>query len=71
MRKTDKNKPAFPLSSAGSNHQRPFVNEGMTLRDYFAAQYITGACSITVAPEILAKNAYSVADAMLNARAER
>lgn len=47
---------------------------GMTLRDYFAAKFITGVTSTTEyfngewSLESLAKQAYELADAMLEAR---
>lgn len=44
-------------------------NGGMTLRDYFAGQALTGpAMRELILPEHLASRAYAVADAMLAAR---
>lgn len=55
---------------------------GMTMRDYFAAQALTGACQwdaiingkkarfAECAPALLAELAYNVADAMLAERAK-
>lgn len=56
--------PAFPT--------RNTLNDGMTLRDYFAAKAIQGllASQTTshLTDEMLSKEAYAVADAMLKAR---
>jgi len=45
---------------------------GMTLRDYFAAKAISGACANSLPDklycEVAAKRAYELADAMLEAR---
>jgi len=62
------NQPAFPTS----NWQKitPMANgynEGMTLRDYFAAKAMLRT-SVGSSYEQLAKNAYEIADAMLKAR---
>ena len=68
------NQPAFPL------HPKSYDEEcfGMTLRDYFAAQALTGAQiwdavingknAQFTATEKLAEVAYEIADAMLKAR---
>ena len=69
------NPPAFPNDVA----KHPFDKEGMTLRDYFAAQALTGAqiwdavingknAQFSAGTEKLAEVAYAVADAMLKAR---
>lgn len=60
---------AFPVP--GLN--RGDYNNGMTLRDYFAAQALHSMQSISIEtedglPKQIAKWAYSVADAMLKAR---
>lgn len=59
-----RNTPAFPTPLRS--------NDGMTLRDYFAAQAVQGLlASETNAPlEVFAKQAYKVADAMMKAREE-
>lgn len=76
---------AFP--TPGRTEQRPVhppatgtyahniaPKEGMTLRDYFAAQAITGAAADLTGPmeqeavDVMARNAYAVAEAMLRAR---
>lgn len=58
--------PAFPHSRLGSDH------DGMQLRDYFAAKAMQG---FSAAPDMngvplneVARQAYDVADAMLEAR---
>ena len=70
---------AFPIIDCG--HGMPFA-EGMTLRDYFAARAIqailptykdvfddeTQSEGEPSFPELLAKDAYIMADAMLKAR---
>ena len=57
--------PAFPAMLPGGNYCTP----GMTLRDYFAAQALTGLISQCDMPnEVYAKMSYSIADAMLAAR---
>ena len=55
--------PVFP-TPAGTQH-----NDGMTLRDYFAAAALQGnLIEPTVTNDQVAKYAYSLADAMLKAR---
>lgn len=59
--------PAFP--SHGSMGE--VVQDGMSLRDYFAAQALTGIVSLglgTWSQVTGAENAYLLADAMLSAR---
>ena len=63
------NEPAFP-APAGVSH---ITEQGMTLRDYFAAQAMQGmlaACTgwSEANLERLAKCSYSTADAMMKAR---
>lgn len=43
---------------------------GMTLRDYFAGKAIAGAINgrLPIEPDVIANNAYRIADAMLVAR---
>ena len=61
--------PAFP-----SNHDNEYgyPAKGMTLRDYFAAKAIQGmlACPVQPqsGPDMYARDAYTIADAMLKAR---
>jgi hypothetical protein len=59
---------AFPV-------QYPFHSEGMTLRDYFAGQALTGIISACMALddsravyEAMSNDAYYFADAMMEAR---
>lgn len=66
--------PAFPLDV--NKEQLGFWNEGMTLRDYFAAKAMQGALSGYMAnqemsawsSDQMAKYAYEVADEMIEAR---
>ena len=63
--------PAFPVNTQrfedGSINVHPEI--GMTLRDYFAAKAMQGMCSNGDAThrgdEVIAKDAYAIADAML------
>jgi hypothetical protein len=61
--------PAFPVARIMEEN----VN-GMTLRDYFAANVIQGICasgpSVEWTSQRLAEEAYSLADAMLEARSK-
>jgi hypothetical protein len=64
----DRNISAFPISGSQYRH-----TEGMTLRDYFAAQAMQGmlaACTgwSEAGIERLAKCSYMTADAMMKAR---
>lgn len=59
--------PAFPRSSQCSN-DATIDSEGMSLRDYFAAQAMVGL--IQNHAGIVAKQAYEFADAMLAERAK-
>ena len=68
---------AFPTGSweyDGQGNVLPYQENGMTLRDYFAAKTMQGFCShhaIKITPENIdthAKIAYRIADAMLKAR---
>jgi hypothetical protein len=72
------NPPAFPLHNHGAQTLGLHFT-GMTLRDYFAAQALTGAqvwdavingknAQFSAGTEKLAEVAYAVADAMLKAR---
>jgi hypothetical protein len=57
--------PAFPTHPDGA-----LINDGMTLRDYFAAKAMQGILADPSTPEIMdiAGAAYEMADAMLKAR---
>lgn len=64
--------PAFPVIAAnGLGH----IADGMSLRDYFAGQALIGLCQADMSnepyedsPDVLARTAYTMADAMLAAR---
>jgi hypothetical protein len=61
------NPPAFPVSADTKTFQ------GMTLRDYMAARAIEGASASAISNirynhDLLAADAYALADAMLKAR---
>ena len=56
--------PAFP---AKLGH---WMEEGMTLRDYFAAKAMLGFITVEVQQERIAKWAYEIADAMLEVRGQ-
>lgn len=66
---------AFPsgekyYDGAGNLRGKNSLHEGMTLRDYFAAKAMQGFCTIEMYPsmENIARDAYALADAMLEAR---
>jgi hypothetical protein len=81
---TPENPPAFPRAGNVSDiRSDDFDNkpqEGMTLRDYFAAAALTGiitqikgvdlSAGVVPAAEVSAKVSYKMADAMLAAREE-
>lgn len=56
--------PAFPRP----NNVRPYEEDGMTLRDYFAAEAMQGLVGNGGVPKASAEYAYKFADAMLKAR---
>ena len=64
------NEPAFPAQALGGLG----YTTGMTLRDYFAAQAMTGLLTAEIVGEYsnehVAEIAYRIADAMLKAREE-
>jgi hypothetical protein len=87
MAKSDDGGPAFPGAFSGhcgnENHAEPcgcYVDSGMSLRDYFAAQALNGIQIINIetakAGKVsdfsdecsMAKTAYLIADAMIAAR---
>jgi hypothetical protein len=83
MSNTNTGGPAFPGTQYANGIQPSGFSEGMTLRDYFAAKAlntILGQYDFTFFEDdksekedetfalIVAKNAYSMADAMLKAR---
>ena len=64
---------AFPrpaVQGARSYEDNEPAEEGMTLRDYFAAAAMTGLCAYSAGrtPENMAPEAYRVADALILAR---
>lgn len=63
------NQPAFPQQFQGTSE--PTLS-GITMRDYFAAKamqaFLMKPSSITCPDEIIAQDAYNMADAMLKAR---
>ena len=65
---TDTGGPAFPTHPEGA-----LIHDGMTLRDYFAASFITSGVvfktlSSGSTTDEVAAQAYALADAMLKAR---
>jgi hypothetical protein len=76
-KETELKKPAFPSLKAKYGYEGEYEGleedeEGMTLRDYFAGQALSGIissdCSDKMAVEPRAKLAYRIADAMLAER---
>ena len=63
-----KNEPAFPCEWSKVHH-----TPGMTLRDYFAAKAMQGYLTQNDLQNFtdIARNAYSMADAMINARGSK
>lgn len=65
---------AFPSArtkSVGTAYEHDLFETGMTLRDYFAGQALQGMCAegtIRTPTAAIAVEAYSIADAMLEAR---
>ena len=74
MSKIDDGGYAFPRAATETNNPNMFFEpqEGMTLRDYFAASALQGilAYYIDVSPAKVAKVSYEYSDAMLAARKE-
>lgn len=70
MNKTNRES-AFPIVCESN-----VLEDGMTLRDYFAGQALAGYVTLANQPhcptdELLAKYCYAAADAMLKARKEK
>jgi hypothetical protein len=70
-----KNQPAFPQSDPIDDGYHPSYGKdrGMTLRDYFAASFVKSghvfkSISSGNTPELVAEQAYALADAMLKVR---
>ena len=65
----DNGGPAFPCEYEGSTRSDA---SGLSIRDYFAAKamqgFLTAEYASTYRPEVWAKYAYEMADAMLKAR---
>lgn len=68
--------PAFPLQSIGPDFEHGYA--GMTLRDYFAAKALQGLSANSdntrecwKEPEEIAKQAYILANAMIEERGEQ
>jgi hypothetical protein len=66
-----KNERAFPW--CGDLNDCPTINLGMTLRDYFAASFVESGHVFKIisdgnTPELVAEQAYALADAMMKAR---
>jgi hypothetical protein len=73
MNNTNTGGPAFPFLSYNTGDNLWHQQEGMTLRDYFAAKALQGFISdpdwrVDMMPEETARAAYYQADAMLKAR---
>ena len=80
MSNTNTGGPAFPVADPFAVKCPPTdaealrLQQGMTLRDYFAAKAMQGILSATLTPNTIwsqddaAETAYNVADAMLKAR---
>lgn len=67
--------PAFPTKVYDVEREQLIREEGMTLRDYFAAKAMQGAFTSPIQPtqsekEYIAGHCYAMADAMLRARDE-
>lgn len=64
--------PAFPTKSYDVARQTWTIEEGMTMRDYFASCMISSGHTFgpkrSLDPNEVAKQAYELADAMLKAR---
>lgn len=58
---------AFPMEATDATAWRD-CNQGMTLRDYFAAKALQAIADPCHSPELFANRAYEIADAMLRAR---
>jgi len=71
-----KNQPAFPQPEPIFNEFHPNYGKdrGMTLRDYFAASFVESGHVFKIisdgnTPELVAEQAYTLADAMMKERA--
>lgn len=59
---------AFPFTGPELSDGSQEYYVGMTLRDYFAGQALAGLCTFMEHREVLADNAYRIADAMIERR---
>ena len=73
-KKTKTGGPAFPTETIHKISSDGYIYEGMTMRDYFAAQALTGILANTsdkcASTSTIASCCYEFADAMLKARGE-
>ena len=67
---TETGGPAFPYDLTSYDDEVRIQYQGMTLRDYFAAKAMQGLLSATKTSdgEMIARDSYKMADAMLEAR---
>ena len=72
---TDKTMPAFPRPASDAHqHGMHKPQEGMTLRDYFAAKAMQGIAATLIQSDgepfwhVIATDSYKMADAMMEAR---
>ncbi len=80
MKEDIKNPPAFPIYAFETDRYLEVRNDGMTLKDWFAGQALTGMALFAdevqktvegeLIPSKLATAAYEIATAMLKARSE-
>jgi hypothetical protein len=59
---------AFPLQASENSHGWNAAQSGMDLRDYFAAQAMQRLIDMLTHSKDVARNAYIIADAMMEAR---
>jgi hypothetical protein len=67
--------PAFPHlglypGADGNLHPAPTMHGGMTLRDWFAGQALAGLLALETPHDLMARDAYILADAMIKERAK-
>jgi len=72
MTDRDDGGPAFACASEWGVGEAPFVQEGMSLRDYFAGQVVAGIRESDRCESYphAAEQAYRLADAMIKARSK-
>ena len=74
MSAADAGGPAFPVDNVVRRDEKGYLvgcevsSAGMTLRDYFAAKVIKECVNVCATNTSAAKEAYKIADAMLEAR---